>query len=70
MNKIFRILEISWLIIACVGVLMTAYFIITKDSQGSIFFLIFTFVSGIIYSIRKRQRRKYEAAEKLKQQGK
>jgi FtsH-binding integral membrane protein len=70
MRKMYRILEIAWLVIAIVGVIMTTYFIIRKDNQGSIFFLIFTFVAGVIYSIRKRQRKIQEGAGRKNQQGK
>jgi hypothetical protein len=66
----FRVLEIAWLVIACVGVIMSAYFIIQKDNQGTIFFLIFTLVAGIIYAIRKRQRKLYQAAHKKNEQNK
>lgn len=66
MNKIFRILEITWLVVAIVGVIMSCYFIIMKDTQGAIFFLVFTLIAGVIYSIRKRQRRNYEAKENKK----
>ncbi len=64
MNKMFRILEIIWLAMGCVGVIMTAYSIYTKDILGAKYFLVFTLVCGIIYAIRKRQRKKHEAAQK------
>lgn len=70
MNRIFRILEIVWMMIAIVGICMTAYFIIIQDNEGAIFFLIFTLVAGVIYSIRKRQRKKFDAAQKQNEQGK
>ena len=67
MNKMFRILEIIWLVMAGIGIVMCAYFIVIHDNQGAIYFLIFTFISGIIYSIRKRQRKKFEAVQKSKE---
>lgn len=63
MNKMFRILEIFWMIMAGVGVVLSAYFIIIGDNQNAIFFLIFTLVSGIIYMIRKRQRKNFERVQ-------
>lgn len=63
MNKIFRVLEIVWLVMAGVGIVSTAYFIILKDNHGAIFFILFTFVSGIMFSVRRRQRKKFEAAQ-------
>lgn len=69
-NKIFRILEIVWLVMGCLGILLCAYFILTKDTQGALFFLIFTFASGLMYAVRKRQRKKFEAALKEQEQKK
>jgi len=63
MNKIFRILEIFWMAMACIGIVASIYFLVVGDSRSSIFFLIFTLVSGIIYMIRKRQRKNFEAAQ-------
>ena len=64
MNKTFKILEIIWLAMGFVGVVMCAYSIIIKDNQGAIYFLVFTFVCGIMYAVRKRQRMKFEAKQK------
>ena len=61
MNKMFRVLEIVWLVIGCIGAVMCAYAIATHDNQASIYFLVFTLVSGIMYAVRKRQRIKFEA---------
>ncbi|MGQ0828019.1 MAG: hypothetical protein ACT4ON_06460 [Bacteroidota bacterium] len=64
MNKTFRILEIIWLVMGCIGVVMCAYNIVMKDNRGAIYFLAFTFVCGLMYAVRKRQRKKFEAAQK------
>ena len=70
MNKTFRILEILWLVIGCVGVLLCAYNIVAQDRGNSIFFLIFTFACGLMYAVRRRQRIKFEAALKQKEEEK
>jgi len=70
MNKMFRILEIIWLVMGGIGVIMCAYFITMKDNEGAIYFLVFTAVCGIMYSVRKRQRKKFEAAQTTKPQDK
>ena len=70
MNKMFKILEIIWLAMACIGVIMCAYSIVIKDNRGAIYFLGFTLVCGIMYAVRKRQRRKFEAKEKLQNEKK
>ena len=64
MNKTFKILEIIWLVLGCIGVLMCGYFIIVGDKQGAIYFIIFTLMSGLMYSVRKRQRIKFEKKQK------
>lgn len=66
MNKTFRVLEILWLIMGIVGIVMCAYFITVKDNEGAIYFLIFTLACGLMYSIRKRQRKRFEASQQPK----
>ena len=66
----FRILEIFWLVIGIVGVVMCSFSIIEKDSKGAIYFLVVTFASGLMYAVRKRQRTKFEAAQKEREQKK
>jgi hypothetical protein len=70
MNKTFRILEIVWLVIGCIAIVMCIFSIVTKDNKGSIYFLVLTFASGLMYAVRKRQRIKFEAAEKKQNQQK
>ena len=70
MNKTFRILEIIWLVLGCIGIVMCAMNIMAHDNRSAVYFLIFTFVSGIMYAVRKRQRKKFEAFEKEKAQKK
>jgi hypothetical protein len=66
MNKIFRILEIVWLFMGCVGIIMCVVSIVTGDNKGSMFFLVFTFACGLMYAVRRKQRVKFEASEKQK----
>ncbi|MDQ3047674.1 MAG: hypothetical protein M3R27_09015 [Bacteroidota bacterium] len=70
MNKTFRILEIIWLIMGALGIGMCIYFIINQDNEGSIYFLVFTVICGVMYSVRKRQRKRHEEAVNAKQQQK
>ena len=65
-NKIFRILEIVWLVMGCIGVLMCAANIVAKDTRGAIYFLVFTFAAGLMYAVRRRQRIKFERSQKHK----
>jgi len=70
MNKTFKILEIIWLAMGCVGIFMCIYSLIIKDNRGAIYFLAFFFVCGIMYAVRKQQRKKFEEAQKRKEQKK
>lgn len=70
MNKTFRILELVWLFMGCVGVIMCAFSIISGDNRGSIYFLVFTFACGLMYAVRRKQRMKFEASQKQKEEQK
>jgi hypothetical protein len=70
MNKTFRVLEILWLVMGCIGVLLCAYHIVAKDNRSAIFFLIFTFACGMMYAVRRRQRIKFEANEQKQKEQK
>jgi membrane protease YdiL (CAAX protease family) len=58
--KIIRILEITWLCIAIAGVLFGAYKFNESDWGDRILLFMFTFVAGIFYYIRRRQRIRME----------
>lgn len=64
MSKMFKILEIIWLVLGVIGILLTGYFIIMKDNHSAIYFIIFTVICGVMYSIRKRQRLRFEGNQK------
>lgn len=70
MNKTFRILELVWLFMGCVGVIMCIYSILIKDNKGALYFLVFFLASGLMYAVRRKQRIKHEAAQKNKDQKK
>lgn len=64
MSKMFKILEIIWLALGVIGIGLSGYFIIMKDNQSAIYFIIFTVICGLMYSVRKRQRLKFEGNQK------
>jgi uncharacterized membrane protein YfcA len=68
MNKTFKILEIIWLIVCCIGLFMCIYSLIIKDNNRAIYFFGFFVISGIMYFVRKRQRINFERAQKQKEQ--
>ena len=51
-----RILEISWLVILLVSILFGVYRWMTEGIEAAIWLFIFTFISGVFYVIRRRQR--------------
>jgi hypothetical protein len=56
MNKTFKILEMVWLFMGCVGVFMCIYSLAVGDQRGAIYFLVFFIVCGVMYSVRRKQR--------------
>lgn len=57
MNKFFRILEIIWLIVAISCVLISVYFLIIKDTDSALYFIFVFVIAGIMYLLRKHQRK-------------
>lgn len=70
MNKLFRILEIVWLItaITCAGI--AVYFLINKDNDSALYFTFIFIISSIMYLLRKYQRKNQDKlnAERGKKQ--
>jgi hypothetical protein len=64
-NKIFRISEIIWLVmaIACVGTDLYI-FLILRDNERGLFFLGMTAMSSIMYYVRRRMRVRADIALK------
>jgi hypothetical protein len=63
-NKLFRISEIMWLVIAIVCILTDIYiFAVVRDYQKGIFFLGMTMMAGLMYYVRRRMRIRADASE-------
>ena len=62
-HKMLRVLEMVWLVIGCIGLISFAYAMIVGRKDQAIYFLVFTFVSGIMYAVRKRQRKRTTPTE-------
>jgi hypothetical protein len=54
--KIIKILEISWLVIAIVGLGLAVFKLSQGNMQDAIYFFIFMVVALIFFFIRRRQR--------------
>lgn len=59
-NKTLRFLEIIWLIISGTGVMLSFYTYMNNNKGQSVYFFIIAIVSVIMYTVRKRQRKKLE----------
>ena len=58
MIKVLKFSELMWLAIGTIGIVSCAYSIVMKDTDQAVFFLIFTLVAGISYSMRRYKRKK------------
>ena len=56
-DKMLRIMEIMWLVIAIIGLFMFIYSSLYSDRREAIYFLVFTLVSAVMHLVRKRQRK-------------
>jgi hypothetical protein len=59
-TKILRILEYTWLVIGIVGIIVGTYKISKDGWAEGVYFLAFTLVAGIMYTLRRRQRKSFE----------
>lgn len=67
MNKAIRILEVVWLVMCFVGLFMFIYSMVAGDRRGAVYFLVFFIVCGVMFSVRRRQRKKFNQKEAEKQ---
>jgi hypothetical protein len=51
-----RVLEISWLIIALIGISLGAFKWITECFASAIWFFLFTIIATIFWMVRRKQR--------------
>lgn len=56
MNKLFKTLEIIWLITAIGCALIAVYFLITKDNDSALYFIFIFVIASIMYLLRRYQR--------------
>ena len=69
-HRIFVFLERLWLSSAILSVCCMAYFLIkkVKDNDSAVFFFGFFILSSLLYLMRKRQRARFEAQLKKKEE--
>lgn len=70
MNKLFKTLEIIWLIVAlgCAGI--AVYFLITKDTDDALYFVFVFVIASIMYLLRRYQRKGQEKINQANSQKK
>lgn len=59
MLTILKINEYLWLFFIIISISLTAYMLIVNDRSQAIYFLVLTFISGLFYSFKRRQRKKH-----------
>lgn len=64
--KLFRFMEIFWLITAVVFFLISAWFITAAKWDDAKFPIFCTFCAAILFALRRYQRKKLEGVDKKK----
>ena len=67
MNKLFRALEIFWLVAALVSAGIAAYFLIMGNRQDALYFSFVFLIGSIMYLLRKYQRKNQDKVGQLNQ---
>jgi hypothetical protein len=61
-NKLFRISEIMWMVIAIICILTDIYiFLVVRDNQKGVFFLGMTMMAVLMFVVRRRMRIRADA---------
>ncbi|MBS1636461.1 MAG: hypothetical protein JST26_11140 [Bacteroidetes bacterium] len=61
MDKIFKILTYSWLVLAVVSACMAVYFLSIKDTDNALFFIFAFLISAVLFLLRRYQLKKHQA---------
>lgn len=65
--KLMKFMERFWLVFSILALLMSAWYISKGDMQQATFPLITTFISGILFGLRRYQRLNMEKRAKASQ---
>ena len=52
--------EYLWMFFTCISILLAGYCLLKSDNQQALYFIVLTFIAGILYSFFRSRRRKYE----------
>ncbi len=56
--------EYLWLAFVIISVLLAIYCLIKSDREQALYFIVLTFIAGLLYSFNRSRRRKLEAKAK------
>lgn len=61
MDKLFKIMTYSWLVLALVSACMAVYFLTIKDTDNALFFIFAFLISAVLFLLRRYQLKKHTA---------
>lgn len=67
MNKLFRALEIFWLVAALGSAGIAVYFLITGNRQDALYFSFVFLIGSIMYLLRRYQRKNQDKIRQANQ---
>ena len=65
-RKLMRISEIMWLLVGAVCLILGTYESSKTGIERNWYMFVFTFIAGVMYAVRKKQRQNVEEKEKGK----
>ena len=60
--------EYLWLAFVVISVVLAIYCLIKSDREQALYFIVLTFIAGLLYSFNRSRRRKMEARTKENQE--
>jgi len=63
LSNMLRILELVWLIIGATGLAAFIYAMLFGRKDQAIYFLIFTIIAGLMFAVRRKQRKNSESTK-------
>ena len=58
LQKMLRVLELVWLAVGFTGLASFVYAMVSGRRDQGIYFLVLTFVAGVMFAVRRRQRKR------------
>jgi len=61
LRKVLHVLELIWLLVGLGCFITFVYVMLSGRRDQGVYFLVITFIAGVMYAVRKSQRKKAEA---------